>query len=199
MLSQENYIHATQPLQGDSSHLFTSFIKPHRPTTTPTVAQWLKEVIHEAGIGTSIFKTHSTRAASTSAAANSGISTNEILKVADWSTSSTFQHFYYKPTHVLSTTNNTIDVRDWAFWNIIIKEWLTTRSSWMLFWTIYMYEEGEVENINGPTHLRLVIIMFYTHKLVIKGRSENTSLSFYTRSDSTQRWNLCTIITTNYY
>ena len=110
VFSQENYIHATQPLQGDSSHLFTSFIKPHHPITSPTVARWLKEVIHEAGIDTSIFKTHSTRASSTSAAANLGISTNEILKVADWSTSYTFQRFYYKPTHVLSATNNTIDV-----------------------------------------------------------------------------------------
>ena len=26
-----------------------------------------------------------------------------------------------------------------------------------------MYEEGEVENINGPIHLRLAINMFYTH------------------------------------
>ena len=115
--SLENYICATQPLRGDSSQLFISFIKPHRPVTSPTVARWLKEVIQEAGIDTSIFKAHSTRAASASAAANSGISTNEILEAADWSTSSTFQRFYYKPTHssafgkaVLSATNNTIDM-----------------------------------------------------------------------------------------
>ena len=115
--SLELYIGATQPLRGNSSQLFISFIKPHRPVTSSTIVRWLKEVIHEAGIDTSIFKAHSVRAASTSAAANSGISTNEILEAADWSSSSTFQRFYYKPTRgttfgkaVLSATNNTIDM-----------------------------------------------------------------------------------------
>ena len=58
-------------------------------------------------------------AASTSAAAMLGISTNEILEATDWSNESTFQRFYYKPTDssvfgkaVLSATNNTIDMRD---------------------------------------------------------------------------------------
>ena len=115
--SLEQYVRATQPLQGDASQLFISFIKPHRPVSSSTIARWLKEVIQAAGIDTAIFKAHSVRAASTSAAASLGISTNEILEAADWSTNSTFQRFYYKPTHssafgkaVLSATNNTIDM-----------------------------------------------------------------------------------------
>ena len=114
VFSLECYLRATKPLRGDASQLFISFIKLHHPVTSSTVARWLKEVIHNAGIDASIFKAHSVRAASVTAAANQGISTNEILEAADWSTESTFQHFYYKPAHnttfgkaVLSATNNT--------------------------------------------------------------------------------------------
>ena len=110
--SLEHYLRVTQPLRGEPAQLFISFIKPHQPVTSSTIARWLKEVIRDAGIDTNIFKAHSVRAASTSAAAMLGISTNEILEAADWSTESTFQRFYYKPTHssvfgkaVLSATN----------------------------------------------------------------------------------------------
>ena len=62
---------------GGASQLFISFIKPHR-------LQLLQD--GAAGIDTTIFKPHSVRGASTSAAANSGITTEDILKAADWST-----------------------------------------------------------------------------------------------------------------
>ena len=38
------------------------------------------------------------RGASSTAAANLGITTNDILKAADWSSESVFQRFYYKST-----------------------------------------------------------------------------------------------------
>ena len=44
--------------------------------------------------------------------------------------------------------NNTIDMWDWAFWNIIVK-WLRSRS---IACYLGLYEEGEVEYINGPSH-----------------------------------------------
>ena len=47
-----------------------------------------------AGIDISHFKAHSTRAASTSAAARLGVSTAQILLTADWSSASTFSKFY---------------------------------------------------------------------------------------------------------
>ena len=54
-----------------------------------------------------------------------------------------FQWFYYKPVHnsmfaksVLSATDNTKDMWDWAFWNIITKS-LRPQSGWMLFWIIW--------------------------------------------------------------
>jgi len=55
-------------------------------------------LLEAAGVDTSVFNAHSVRGASSSAAANLGITTNEILKAADWSSESVFQKFYYKPT-----------------------------------------------------------------------------------------------------
>jgi len=50
--------------------------------------------MEEAGIDTSIFKAHSVRGAACSTAAVAGITTKDILDVADWSSEGTFQHFY---------------------------------------------------------------------------------------------------------
>ena len=118
----------------------------HRSTTTsPTIARWLKIVIEAAGIDTSILKAHSV---STSTAATQGVTTEDILSAADWSTESSFQRFCYKSIcdktfakSVLTATNNTIDMWDWAFWNIIT-DWLRPRSSWMLFWIIWKWSRA---------------------------------------------------------
>lgn len=77
--------------------LFLSFQRPHNPVSRCTIARWLCDVIQEAGIDSSIFKAHSTRAASTSAAAKNNLPLGDILKMGDWSSPSTFQRFYYKP------------------------------------------------------------------------------------------------------
>ena len=50
-----------------------------------------------AGIDTKTFKAHSVRGASASAAASAGLTTNQIMKAADWSSESVFQRFYYRP------------------------------------------------------------------------------------------------------
>ena len=42
------------------------------------------------------FGAHSTRGASASAAARGGITTEDILKAANWSSESVFQKFYHK-------------------------------------------------------------------------------------------------------
>ena len=52
-----------------------------------------------SGINVGIFTAHSTRSASVSAAADSGMTVNDILKAADWSSESVFRQFYYRPTH----------------------------------------------------------------------------------------------------
>ena len=64
-----------------------------------TIACWLKTTLEQAGIDTAIFKAHSTRGASTSAAALRGVTTSDIIQAADWSSDSVFRRFYYKPVH----------------------------------------------------------------------------------------------------
>ena len=70
-------------------------------------------LVLNADIDTNIFKAHSVCSASTSAAADAGISISEILEAADWSSASTFEKFYYQPVKsskfgvsVLSSASN---------------------------------------------------------------------------------------------
>jgi len=49
-----------------------------------------------AEVGTSTFKAHSTRSASTSKASSLGVSTSEIVKRGQWASDSTFKKFYCK-------------------------------------------------------------------------------------------------------
>ena len=77
--------------------LFLSYYRPHRPIASTTVSRWLKYVLKSVGIDVSIYKGHSTRSAAASAAKRKGVSTSDILKVADWSRETTFTRFYYRP------------------------------------------------------------------------------------------------------
>ena len=107
------YEKRTEAFREHTSKLFIATIKPHQPVSSSTIARWLKTMLSKAGINTDTFKAHSVRSASVTAAANAGITTNDILKAANWSTASVFQKFYYKPTGdtvfgstVLSTAAN---------------------------------------------------------------------------------------------
>ena len=82
-----------------STQLLIAMIKPHKPVSSSTVARWLKTVLNNAGIDTSIFKAHSVRSAATSSASEAGVTTATILDAADWATETVFQRFYYKPKH----------------------------------------------------------------------------------------------------
>ena len=77
--------------------LFISYVKPHKPISAPSLARWLRSLLKASGVNIDIY--HSVRGASTTAAANSNVPLSEILKMADWSSPSTFQKFYYKPVH----------------------------------------------------------------------------------------------------
>ena len=88
----EQYMSKMKTLRTQSL-LFISLVKPDGPVTSSIIARWLKETLLRAGIDTLIFKAHSIRGASTSRAANVGVTTEDILKAADWSTESTFQIF----------------------------------------------------------------------------------------------------------
>jgi len=57
----------------------------------------IKEILGKPGIDISVFKAHSVRGTSSTAASAKGVLIEDILHTADWSTDCTFQHFYYCP------------------------------------------------------------------------------------------------------
>ena len=87
--------------------MFLTAVRKHRPATTATIARWIKTGLSKAEIDTSIFKAHSIQSASTSAAADSGVSVTEVMEVADWTSASVFKKFYYRPS-LSSTFGHTV-------------------------------------------------------------------------------------------
>ena len=90
---------------GDSQPLFLTTQRPYSPVSSTSNLQtstWLKLTLQDAGMDISVFKAHSTIAASSSAARQSGVSVKDILTAADWSRETTFNRFYYRPCHSFS-------------------------------------------------------------------------------------------------
>ncbi|XP_068707939.1 uncharacterized protein [Montipora foliosa] len=91
------YITCTCNLRNPTDfRLFISFVKPHRAVSPATISRWIKAVLSDAGIDTSIFKAHSVRGAATTAAYNKGVPVENILKLANWSNESMFRRFYLR-------------------------------------------------------------------------------------------------------
>ena len=96
---------ASRPTKfGFKNPLFLSYIKPHGPVTSTTLARWVKSTLAQAGIDTTKFKGHSSRSAS-SAANEAGVALPDLMEAADWSTVSTFTKFYHKPVCKSSFAN----------------------------------------------------------------------------------------------
>lgn len=91
------YLRKTHDLRGSEKQLFISYQKPFMKVSRDTISRWTKQVMKAAGIETTIFKPHSTRAASTSAANRSTTTLDEIMDTAGWASASTFAKFYDKP------------------------------------------------------------------------------------------------------
>ena len=60
------YLDKTKTLRNAERQLFVSSIKPHKAVSWNTISQWIKNFMTAAGIDTSIYKSHTTLAASTS-------------------------------------------------------------------------------------------------------------------------------------
>ena len=92
------YITKTSAMRSKNadSNLLISFQKPHKPVSTDTIGRWIKTVLEMVGIDTSTFTAHSTRSASTSAAAAAGVPLQTIMAAAGWSRETTFSKFYKK-------------------------------------------------------------------------------------------------------
>ena len=98
MLSE--YLQRTQGLRLENcNQLFIGLHKPHGPVSSSTihVARWVNDVMSSAGLDMTTFTPHSIRAASTSAAAKSGVPMDIILATAGWSRENTFRKYYQKP------------------------------------------------------------------------------------------------------
>ena len=71
-----------QKAENTPNLLFISYVKPHKPVTSATIARWVKTVLSLAGIY-GVFTAHSTRGASTSAVARAGVALSDIMEAAD--------------------------------------------------------------------------------------------------------------------
>ena len=92
------YIEQTKGSQGSENSVFLTAVRKHHPATTATIARWIKTGLSKTKIDTSTFKAHSIQSASTSAAADAGVSVTEIMEAADWTSASVFKKFYYRPS-----------------------------------------------------------------------------------------------------
>ena len=92
----KTYLDKTKDFASTGPALFKTFVKPHVPVSRDTISRWVKQVMSDAGINTDNFGAHSTRSASTSAAAKRGLALSTIMKSAGWSSSKTFTKFYNK-------------------------------------------------------------------------------------------------------
>lgn len=82
----------------ESSNLFITYKRPHKPVTSQTISRWIKDMLAESGVDVTRFSAHSTRHAATSTARAAGVSLDAIRKTAGWSnTSQTFARFYNRP------------------------------------------------------------------------------------------------------
>lgn len=86
------YISVTKEIR-KSQQVFISYATYNSVTTT-TIARWLRTVLELSGINTSVFKAHSFRGASVSAAFSKGCSLHNILRTADWKSDKNFYKFY---------------------------------------------------------------------------------------------------------
>ena len=92
----KEYMKRTKPFRNENNEqLFLSW-KTHKPISKDTLSRYIKNGLKIAGINTDIYKAHSTRAASTSAAQKT-IDIASILKAASWRNAQTFAKYYSKP------------------------------------------------------------------------------------------------------
>ena len=91
----KNYIKRTEKIR-KQPNLFLNTMKPHAPVSKDTLSRWVKKTMNKAGIDTTKYSSHSTRSASTSAAAKTDLDISTIIKAASWTNVGTFKRFYNK-------------------------------------------------------------------------------------------------------
>ena len=104
----ECYLERTLPVRVvEHTALVLSYVKPFAPVGSSTVGSWIKNLLDQSGVDTSVFKAHSTRAARASKA-NQTVRIDAVLKHIGWSTESTFRKFYQKPIVDIDSFQNAV-------------------------------------------------------------------------------------------
>lgn len=84
-----SYIKTTETLREDETKLSLTHQRPYHAACSSTISRWIKSALTLAGIDT-----HSTRAASSSAAMKAGEPVSDILSAGGWSSERTFARHY---------------------------------------------------------------------------------------------------------
>lgn len=93
-----SYLDMTKEFRGTTKNLFITVKRPYHSATAQTIGRWLKHILKLSGLDTTLFTAHTTRHASTSAAARNGVSYDTIRLAAGWTKkSSAFAQFYNRP------------------------------------------------------------------------------------------------------
>lgn len=101
----KSYINRTSSIRNAEEYLFISHQKPHKKVGTQTLSHWVKFTLEKSGIDITVYGSHSTRHASTSAAHRTGVNLEVIRKAAGWTESSRVFLKYYKKD-LADTTNH---------------------------------------------------------------------------------------------
>ena len=104
----KEYRKRTEPIRHSSRQLL-AMVAPHAPISSQTISRWVRDALGRVGIN-STFTAHSTRSASTSAAAEAGLSLDIILEAADWASAGTFRTFYQRPSPRTLFANSVISL-----------------------------------------------------------------------------------------
>lgn len=106
----KHYVHIIKDIRSPSQDsLFLSFVMPHKTVSSQTISRWIKLSLEECGVRSDLFTAHSTRHASTSRAAQKGVSLDLIKRAAGWSGQSrVFAVFYNRPMLDPEEFNRTI-------------------------------------------------------------------------------------------
>lgn len=94
------YFDATKKLRGvEDDYLFiTIYRKPFKVVTSQMLSRWIKMGLSQCGFDTSIFSSHSTRHAATSAALRKGLNVEIIRQATGWTEgSNVLAKFYNRP------------------------------------------------------------------------------------------------------
>ncbi len=90
------YLELIKAVRGMFINFFLSHKAPYWPVKTSTLSRWCRDILQLAGVEDK-FKSHATRAASTSAAKQRGVPLQEINRAAGWRSTDVFARFYDRP------------------------------------------------------------------------------------------------------